>query len=201
VPERAQRHSLAARLFHWVMAAAVLTLAATAFLPHFGARFAWVQWHWTAGLVLLLALGFHLVHALFFQDPWAMLPGRKSLGRARPGKYPLANQLFHLAAGTCVLCAAATGVLLLFRVRTPVLPRDPYVLGDAAWGLVYVLHGLAGVGLLGLIVLHVYFALRPEKLPITKAMVLGSMERDYILAHHDPREWGCEPSAAQEGRP
>jgi len=28
----------------------------------------------------------------------------------------------------------------------------------------YVLHGLAGVGLIALIMVHIYFALRPEKL-------------------------------------
>ena len=39
------------------------------------------------------------------------------------------------------------------------------------WGLMYVLHGLAGVGLIALIMVHVYFALRPEKLVITKSMI------------------------------
>ena len=33
LPERIPRHSLAARLFHWIMAASMLTLLFTAFLP------------------------------------------------------------------------------------------------------------------------------------------------------------------------
>jgi hypothetical protein len=32
------------------------------------------------------------------------------------------------------------------------------------WGMVYVLQGLAGVGLIALIVVHIYFGVRPEKL-------------------------------------
>ena len=33
---------------------------------------------------------------------------------------------------------------------------------------------------------HVYFAIRPEKLDITKSMIFGSMRRDFYLKHYDP---------------
>ena len=49
------------------------------------------------------------------------------------------------------------------------------------WGMMYVLHGLAGVGLITLVMVHVYFAVRPEKLDITKSMIFGSMKRDFYL--------------------
>ena len=64
------------------------------------------------------------------------------------------------------------------------------------WGMMYVLHGLAGVGLIGLVIVHVYFAIRPEKLVITKSMIFGSMDREYYLKHHDPQRWapGTESS-------
>jgi len=42
------------------------------------------------------------------------------------------------------------------------------------------LHGLAGVGLIALLLVHVYFGLRPEKTPITKSMIFGWMGRDSI---------------------
>ena len=58
------------------------------------------------------------------------------------------------------------------------------------WGMMYVLHGLAGVGLIALIMVHVYFALRPEKLVITKSMIFGSMSREFYLEHHDPAALG-----------
>jgi hypothetical protein len=41
---RIERHSLLARLFHWVMAAAMFVLLFTAFLPVVGVQFAWVTW-------------------------------------------------------------------------------------------------------------------------------------------------------------
>src|SRR5438552_7321856 len=46
IPERVKRHSLGARMFHWVMAASMLTLLFTAFVPILGLKFAWVEIHW-----------------------------------------------------------------------------------------------------------------------------------------------------------
>jgi H+/Cl- antiporter ClcA len=43
VPERVKRHSLAARMFHWIMAASMLTLLVTSFGPILGWKFDWVQ--------------------------------------------------------------------------------------------------------------------------------------------------------------
>jgi cytochrome b subunit of formate dehydrogenase len=57
------------------------------------------------------------------------------------------------------------------------------------WGMMYVLHGLAGVGLIGLVMVHVYFALRPEKFVITESMIGGSMDREFYLEHYDPERW------------
>ena len=39
--------------------------------------------------------------------------------------------------------------------------------------------------------IHVYFALRPEKLVITKSMVFGTMTREHYLEHHDPERWAA----------
>ena len=197
VPEEVKRHSLAARLFHWIMAATMLVLLGTAFLPKVGLRFAWVDLHWMAGVVLILAIAFHIVHAVLGMDFRSIWPGPSDLKElrgepVRTGKYPLGNKMYHLALVFFGLCMALTGLLLLAKVRTPFFERDPYILGDAAWGVVYLLHGLAGIGLIALVIIHIYFALRPEKLPITRAMVVGSMKRGYYLEHHDPALWGCK---------
>src|SRR2546430_6219094 len=37
-----------------------------------------------------------------------------------------------------------TGVFMMSRVRTIFFPRNPYLFSDMTWGLMYVLHGLAG---------------------------------------------------------
>ena len=87
------------------------------------------------------------------------------------------------------LAAVTTGVLMMSRVRTPFFTRNPYLFGDATWGVTYVTHGLAGVGLVGLVIAHVYFAVRPEKWWITKSMLLGWITRRQYLEHHEPERW------------
>ncbi|BAS28736.1 cytochrome b/b6 domain-containing protein [Limnochorda pilosa] len=204
-PERVVRHPLPARLFHWTMAASMLALVATAFLPVTGVKFAWVVPHWIAGLVLLASVLFHVVHALVWQDVrsiWfdrrdlelARLSLRRLVGRpgeapAKPGKYPVANKAFHLMVTVAGLVVIATGLLMTRRVETPLWPRDPYFLEGAAKAAVYVLHGLAAVAFVGLIVGHVYFAIRPENLWITRSMIRGWITRSEYLGHHDPARW------------
>ena len=205
IPAEVKRHSLAARLFHWIMAAAMLTLLFTAFLPKVGVQFAWVTYHWIAGLVLTASIIFHIIHATFFMDFWAIWPdkidiadarNRTSLmmGKAAPlprrfAKYPFENKMYHLIIVITGLTVTITGGFMLFRVRTPFLTRNPYLFGDMTWGMMYVLHGLAGVGLIALITVHIYFALRPEKLAMTKSMIFGSICREHFLEHHDPQRW------------
>lgn len=213
LPRRIVRHSLPARIFHWVMAAAMLVLLGTAFLPKAGLPFDWVGAHVWAGAVLLAAIAFHVVHALCCMDFRAIWPTPGDLGELRgiidppqfakvadgpvrrPGKYPLGNKLYHLALVAVGLTLAATGLALLVRVPTPFLPRAPHSLfDDAGWGAVYALHGLAGLSLVALVIIHVYFALRPEKRPITLSMLTGAMDRDYYLTHHDPERWRVDAS-------
>ena len=61
-PARIPRHSLTARLFHWIMAAAMFVLLFTAFLPKVGIQFNWVTYHWIAGTALTISILFHIVH-------------------------------------------------------------------------------------------------------------------------------------------
>ena len=46
-----------------------------------------------------------------------------------------------------------------------------------------------GVALVGLVIAHVYFAIRPEKWWITKSMIFGWVSRRNYLEHHDPARW------------
>jgi len=215
LPERIPRHSLAARLFHWVMAAAMFTLLFTAFLPKVGVQFDWVTYHWMAGAVLTVSVVFHVIHASFWLDFWSIWPDKADLsdaskrvqrfmGSAAPpprkfAKYPLENKLYHGVIVLAGLSVILTGVLMMYRVRTIFFPRNPYLFGDMTWGLMYVLHGLAGVGLIALVMVHVYFAIRPEKLDITKSMIFGSMRREFYLKHYDPERWIVETSRPSSG--
>src|ERR1700704_5855180 len=181
LPARIPRHSLTARLFHWVMAAAMFTLLFTAFLPKVGVQFDWVTYHWIAGTVLTVSILLHIIHASFWLDFWAIWPDKADLVDAlrrvrrfmgwpapppqRFAKYPLENKLYHGAIIVTGLAAIVTGVFMMGRVRTIFFSRNPYLFSDMTWGLMYVLHGLAGVGLITLVIVHGYFAIRPEKLP------------------------------------
>jgi len=211
LPAKIERHSAVARAFHWVMAASMFTLLFTAFLPVVGVKFAWVTPHWIAGLVLMASILFHIVHASIYLDFWSIWVGPKDIPEIKAevlrelghevdgpksGKYPLGNRLYHLAIMVVGFAAVITGIVMMYRVRTPFFTRNPYLFSDRAWGFTYVLHGLAGVSLVGLVIAHVYFAVRPDKWWITKSMLLGWITRRQYLEHHDPQRWVAEPKSA-----
>src|ERR1700693_6507430 len=216
LPKRIPRHSLVARLFHWIMAAAMFTLLFTAFLPRVGVQFDWLTYHWIARTVLTISIIFHIIHATFYMDFWSIWPDRADLEDAwkrvnrfmgkssalprKFAKYPLENKLYHGAIIVTGLSVIVTGVFMMSRVRTIFFPRNPYLFSDMTWGLMYVLHGMAGGGFITLVVVHVYFAVRPEKLPITASMIVGTMSRDFYLREHDPERWVVETSTSPSSR-
>jgi formate dehydrogenase subunit gamma len=199
------RHSLAARLFHWIMAASMLTLLVTAFVPILGLKFAWVEIHWMAGIVLTISIIYHIIHASFWLDFWSIWLNKEDVNEAttrlkrvmgqrvnaprKAGKYPWDNKMYHTAIVLSALAVVPTGLLMMKRIQTPFYVRNPYLFSDSTWGFMYVLHGLSGIGLVGLTIAHIYFAIRPEKLWITKGMVFGDVTREDFLKHHDPQRW------------
>ena len=205
IPERVKRPSLGARLFHWIMAASMLTLLFTGFVPILKIKFAWVELHWMAGLVLSASILYHIIHATFFLDFWSIWINREDLREARArttralggtapeprkaGKYPFDNKMYHTAIVLSSLAVVPTGLLMMKRVQTPLFVRDPYLFADRTWGIMYVAHGLTGIALVFLTMAHVYFAIRPEKFWITKSMVFGTVSRKHYLEHHDPQRW------------
>ena len=213
LPERVKRHSFAARAFHWIMAASMFALLITAFLPRVGVPFAWVTYHWIAGAVLTVSIVYHVIHATFFMDPWSIWPDKadiedagrrlkRMMGQDAPpprrfAKYPLENKMYHGVIVLTGLAVILTGIFMMFRVRTVFFPRNPYLFGDMTWGLMYVLHGLAGVGLIALVMVHVYFAVRPDKFDITKSMIFGTMSKEHYQENHDPERWPVETTASK----
>ena len=214
VPERVARHSLAARMFHWIMAASMLTLLGTASAPVFGLQFNWIEIHWIAGLLLTVSIVYHIIHASFWLDFWsiwlnkedareAIARLKRAFGQRAPAprkaaKYPWDNKMYHTAIVLSALASVPTGILMMNRVETPLFVRNPYLFNDATWGVMYVLHGLSGIGLVGLTIAHVYFAIRPEKRWITKGMIFGDISRQEFLHHHDPERWIVDTHAHDE---
>jgi formate dehydrogenase subunit gamma len=174
--DRVQRHAGIDRLFHWLTALAVLTLMATGLLPHVGVRFDWVSIHWVTGIALVALVILHILRSLF----WQRLATVFSPAGARngvPDKYTIAQKLMHLAMTLMVLAAIVTGLPMLKKIHTPLVVRDPYILGAGTWGVVYFIHGLAAIAAVTLVMIHVYFALIPENRPYLRAMIRGWMTR------------------------
>ena len=191
VSGRVQRHKFIDRVYHWLMAAAMLILLVTAFLPILGLKFEWVGIHWVTGLVLTVIVLFHIIRACFFQNFWAMMIDSTDLKAplAKPGKYDLAQKLYHLAISILILSAIVTGLLMWRKVDTPFWQRDPYWLSTESWGIVYAIHGVAGMALVTMIIIHVYFALRPDEWHLTRSMLKGWITAKEYQDHHDPKRW------------
>ena len=214
LPAQILRHALSERVFHWGMSAAMLVLLVTAFAPVMGIQFAWVTIHWVAGVILTLMIVYHIVHATFWQDFWAMwvsgsdikagmaelshILGRNGTEVPKTPKYPIDHKLFHHGAAVSSLAAIVTGVLMMLRLETPFWTANPYMFADSSWGVVYVVHGVAGVALIALVISHIYFAIRPDKWWITKSMIYGFIGPDKYVENFDPSLWPVEGAAPRE---
>ncbi len=182
--ESGTRHKWPDRVFHWTMALSVVVLCATAFLPILGLRFDWVPAHWIAGFILAAAILFHWLRVGLVHGLREMTPVRDDLrevlrdvrgrsGALAPAKYDAYQKGYHWISGVVVLVLAVTGLLMMAKIDTPWWRRDPSILSDAQWGIVYVAHGFASLAILFLLILHVYFAILPEHRAMLKAMIGG----------------------------
>ena len=203
--EKIIRHLLPDRIFHWVMAVSILVLLFTGFLPIVGVNFSWVDPHWIAGIVLTIAILFHIIRAVFWQDFWSMVIGFSDLKGAwestrwalniiekapgKPGKYPLLNKSYHAMISTMSIIVVSTGLLMMIKIDTPLWDRNPYFFEDWTWGVIYVLHDLASLFFISLVIIHIYFGIRPEKLWMTRAMILGWITRKEYEDHYDNKKW------------
>lgn len=185
-PSRAgPRHAAPDRAFHWAMAIIVFVLGGSAFLPIVGLKFDWVPWHWISGILLVLAILFHLhrvfaVHGLAGMSPGGddvkeliRLAAGRPLDGLAPAKYDALQKGMHHAVALIVLVLTLTGLVMLAKIDTPFWNRDPSILSDAAWGVIYVAHGFASMALLFLVIVHVYFGLIPEHKGYLAAMLKG----------------------------
>ena len=166
----------------------MVALLCTGLLPQFGLQFNWVPLHWMLGTVLIVLTLIHTLRSVLVKSAASMLPGAADL-RGKPGKYSLSQKAIHNVIALVTLVGLVTGGLMTVRVDTPFWDRDPYWLSADNWGLIYVLHGLVALGMVSLVMLHVYFALRPEKRLYLRAMFKGRISRAEYLAKHDPRRW------------
>ena len=169
------RHKLLDRLFHWIMAILVLILLGTAFLPILGLKFNWLPTHWISGVILVGVIFFHLYRTIFVQGLHEMLPTRADLkfSSEPEQKYDFNQKLYHWTIAAIMTVLLITGVFMLARIDTIFWQRDPTILSDGNWGLIYAFHGCASMLLIFFFILHVYFAFLPEHRELLQSMIFG----------------------------
>ncbi len=203
--DRITRHRIIDRLFHWVSAICMMVLLATALLPIFGIKFNWLTAHWVAGLILTGAVLLHVVRALTVLSMRHMTIGPSEyfgsarielsnlLGKyvepARVGKYSVAQKMFHMGMSIVVLVAIATGIVMMIGIDTPFWKRNPLFISERVRGFVFVAHGVATLFSISMIIIHIYFAARPEKRYFTRSMISGWITRANYEKNHDPMLW------------
>lgn len=195
-PLTGPRHRWPDRAFHWVMALSVIVLAASALLPILGIRFDWVPIHWMTGLVLVAAILFHFVRVATVHGLTEMTPRskdarqiladfRRTSGDPPPVKYDAYQKAYHWVAAVTVLALVVTGLLMLAKIDTPFWRRDPSILSDGQWGVVYVIHGLSTLLILYLVAVHVYFAILPEHRTLLRSMLWDRKSLPNRNARHE----------------
>jgi cytochrome b subunit of formate dehydrogenase len=202
---RVVRHKRPERFFHWLMAACMLVLLFTSFLPILGLKFPWVDIHWIAGVILIALVVFHVARALFVLRLAEMWVGPGEFIRSlavtarevsggprearRAGKYSVGQRVFHHLVALVVIAASITGVIMMVGIDSPFWERNPLFISEKARGVVFTVHGFAGMISISLIMVHVYFAFRPEKFYMTRSMLRGWITREEYEAKHDPALW------------
>ena len=105
------------------------------------------------------------------------------------GKYSVAQKMFHLGMSIVVLVAIATGLVMMIGIDTPFWERDPYFVSERVRGFIFVGHGAATLLSISMIIIHIYFAIRPEKRYFTWSMINGWITRANYEKNHDPILW------------
>ena len=142
LPARIARHSLPARLFHWVMAASMFTLLFTAFLPIAGVKFAWVTCTgWAAScfgvdrvprdsrnlLARLLVIWVGSRRICQSSAPKFCESLGHDVAGPQAGKYPLVTPLPSRDRRLRPVGHRPTGLTMMVRILTPLFTRTPYL--------------------------------------------------------------------------
>lgn len=224
--QRASHWIMAISIFLLMLSGFVMMNPNIALRPIAG--ISWVDIHIVFSLVLIGYVVFHLGHVASkgnwremwvgrreFEDLW--LRFQNLIGRTerypKQFKYPSAQKLLHLGVTAATFGVLLTGFVLLRRVDVPVLwssTREFTFLGihfglgldQGGLGLVewsFVLHDLFAIGMVGLVLGHVYFALRPEEWGVTRSMITGTVPVETYAEKYSPRSWSVGGVEAADG--
>ena len=181
------------------MALCMIMLIFTGISPVIGIEFDWVPIHWISGTIFTILIIWHLIRSIFFQDIFSMWISFSEIRSfiiaifrnrvLKSGKYSIPQKLLHNTVTVISLVAIITGILLMVRIDTPLWERNPYLFDQSTWGWIYVFHGLSSLCFISIIIIHIYFAIRPEKFFYTRSMVFGSISKKDFDDNHDDKLW------------
>ncbi|MDG2090698.1 MAG: cytochrome b/b6 domain-containing protein [Gammaproteobacteria bacterium] len=188
------RHKLIDRLFHWFLAISILVLLISGLLPVYGFNASLIVIHWIVGLGLTALLLIHICRSLFWKKISSIWFSHTDLelNRERIGKYSLAQKLMHQFIAVLTLAGIITGLIMMVRIDTPLWERDPYWLNADTWGVVFFIHGLVALSFVSVIMLHIYFSLRPESRMYLRSIFKGWITEEEYSKKHDAELWAKE---------
>jgi cytochrome b subunit of formate dehydrogenase len=191
------------------------------------AGLSWLTVHIVSAIVLIGYVLFHLGHVAYkgtWGKMWIGTKEAKDLAvrlknlfgltetYPRQFEYPSAQKLLHWGVTGASLGVILTGFVLWRRVEELALwesTREFTFLGiefglgtvDApglvAWS--FVLHDFFAVGMLALVMGHIYFALRPNEWEITKSMITGRVTVEEYAEKYNPTSWQVGADKAADG--
>lgn len=192
------------------------------------AGISWLSIHIVSAIVLIAYVIFHLAHVAYKGTWGKMWIGTKEatdlvtrfknlIGLTteypRQFEYPSAQKLLHWGVTGATLGVVFTGFVLWRRVGMLSLFWEPTreftflgvefglgtveSLGLISWS--FVLHDFFAVGMLALVMGHVYFALRPNEWEITKSMITGKVTVEEYAEKYSPESWQVGAERAPDG--
>jgi formate dehydrogenase subunit gamma len=189
--------------------------------------FGWLTIHIVSAVVLIGYVVFHVAHVAYkgtwsemwfgrrdVKDLWVRFKNLVGITDEYPRqfKYPSAQKILHWSITVASLGVIITGLVLLRRVsleplwsaaREFTLFGVTFGLGTSdALGLVswsFILHDLFAIGILTLVLGHIYFALRPNEWAITESMITGYVSVPEYAEKYSPKSWSVGGTTTADG--
>lgn len=223
--QRASHWIMAISIFLLLLSGFLILHTEVTIKPLFGLT--WLVVHEIGAIVLTGYVIFHIGHVAYkgtwdtmwftftdLKDQLTRLKNFFSLTDEYPRqfKYPGAQKILHWSITLATLGLIVTGLVLLRRVNFRPLweaTREFSLLGitfdmgtSARIGLVgwsFVLHDLFAMGIVALVMGHIYFATRPQEWTISKSMITGSVPVHDYAEKYSPESWPVGKEASADG--
>lgn len=157
-------------------------------------------WHTDMTFLLLGLIVIHLIYDLAIDRGWShQLPRRYDLSdtvvrvksflglgpkiQPRHGKYDIFMKVWHWGLVGCLVFLGVTGIYMW----------NPYgllpTLSPGFESILRILHDLFAFFLIGLLAMHIYFAIEPVNWPVLRSMIEGTITDKAYNHDYDSKKW------------